>query len=185
MTDAMYSLSFLDLFSKIVFNPSENKVSVSEFYNSWLYVIDSPEVKIPFSLGSFAGYLFCGLLIIKENWSVLLPKNKISELDKDWGLNGISVMVRSKVEDPLLFDFVRRLRNSLAHTNFLVSVPSVDDARSINEIHNLVRWSFTDIDLKDRDNIFEVTMSMAQLEMLIKKLQSIVHRNIRNTINSD
>ncbi len=173
VTDAMYSISFLDTFNKTLFNPETNKVSIEDFYTTWLHVSEASEPKMPFSLGIFTGYLFCGLLITKENWSELLPDKKISELEDEWGL-----MVLGS-EDSKISYFIRHLRNSLAHTNFTIHVPEPKEMNSIKELHNLVKFTFTDVDPKNPKDIFKTTLSMSQLEKLIKKFHSIVHQSVR------
>lgn len=182
VTDAMYSVSFLEVLAKEIFSSKKETMPVRDFYLGWLKSVGAPEPKMPFSLGIFAGYMFCGLLITKENWSDLLPATEIAKLDEDWGLRGI-VCVDSKEANPNIAHFIRRLRNSIGHTNFSIQVPSVSDIHGdLDKIHDLTVWTFKDIDPRDATNTFEVSLTMRQIEFLIKKFHSIVHQTVRQKV---
>lgn len=182
VTDAMYSISFLDSLNKVLFNPKTNNISLIDFYNSWMEVSEAIEPKMPFSLGIFTGYLYCGLLITKENWSELLPDSRINEISSDWGLDGITPLVEGN-QDLKLSYFIRRLRNSLGHSNFKIHVPRPEELTSLDQIHDLVEWTFYDVNPSDASDTFSVTLSMKRLEMLIKKFHSLAHQDIRNRTN--
>ncbi|MFC0772563.1 HEPN family nuclease [Terrimonas alba] len=179
VTGAMFSISFLDTITNALFNHEANTQSLIDFYNYWLKGTGAKDQKIPFSPGSFVGYLFCGLLITKENWSDLLPDQAISTLDPDWGLSGVSGLPEDKA-DPKLSYVIRRVRNALGHTNFTMHVPTPEEVNGdLSKIHTLTKFTFRDVDPKHPNNWFEVMLTMHQLELLIKKFQSIVHQNVR------
>ena len=179
VTDAMFSLSFLEAVNRAVFDPNQSDISLREFYSRWLKLTGAPGPKMPFSLGIFVGYLFCGLLITKENWSDLLPKTAISKLGSEWGLGGVQC-TRGET-DPTLSHFIRRLRNALGHTNIAVtSVPSARELKGdLEKVHDLTSWKFWDVNQRDVADEFEVTLTMRQLEILIKNFQSVAHRHMR------
>ena len=90
VTNTMFSLDFLNEITKVIFSPNGNKVSVGQFYDMWVQSSGAPEDKVPFNLGVFVAYLYCGLLVTRENWYDLLPDTELSNLDPDWGLVGVT-----------------------------------------------------------------------------------------------
>ena len=176
VTDAMYSMSFLAEISNEIFRNPNATTTVKEFYSAWLRAVGAPQPKIPFSLGCFAGYMYCGLLITKENWSDLIPNEELPNLSADWGLTGVTCTAPQKA-NPTLQYFIRRMRNSLGHANISVAIfPSVDIQK---DIHKMATWTFKDVNPQDHTDTFETTLTMYQIEMLIKKFHSIVHQNVR------
>lgn len=180
-TDAMYSLSFLEVITRVIGSNDADKISVKEFYERWLAEVKAPERKIPFSLGAFVGYLFCGLVVTKQNWSGLLPPVELPALDKEWGVQGVTFN-SPKQPSPDFVYFVRRLRNSISHNNFTLILPKKEAVQGdANKFHELVKISFIDVNPSDGTDTFEATLSLKQLELLIKKFHSVVHTTLRNT----
>jgi len=176
VTNSMFSISFLDTITLAIFNSNTNSVSLIDFYKDWLHKIGVSKPKIPFNLGIFSGYLFCGLLITKENWSNLLPDKAISTLNPEWGLSEISCLPLSN-NDPRLPQFIRHIRNALSHANFTIQMPKPEEINGdLNKMHLKTKWTFKDSDC------FEVTLTMIQLEKLIKKFQGVVHQDVRTKI---
>lgn len=183
VTNTMLSLGFLDDISKVIFSPNRHRISVGEFYDKWLQATGAPELKVPFNLGVFVAYLYCGLLVTKENWYDLLPDTELSNLDPDWGLVGVTCTA-PKQPRVTLPHFIRRLRNALGHANLSFSVPKdikyLEDIHTrVEHMHKRVALTFRDENPRDPSDTFQATLTLIQLEKLIKKFHSIVHRTVR------
>ena len=44
-----------------------------------------PQEITPYSLGAMIGFLYCGILLVKEQWFDLLPEDNIENSNSDWG----------------------------------------------------------------------------------------------------
>lgn len=177
VTNTMFSLSFLDTISKVIFGPNRNEITVGAFYDQWLAKTSARDMKIPFNPGIFIAYLFVGLLVTKENWADLLPDKELNNVPSDWGLDGVCC-IAPKQPSPKLAYFIRRLRNALGHCNFFFEIP--DDLHSVDELHSNVKITFRDQNQRDLSDTFETSLTLIQLEQLIKKFHSIVHTTIAN-----
>lgn len=176
VTNSMFSLSFLSEITKIIFGPDKYNVSVGEFYDKWIEATKASETKIPYSLGSIIGYLYCGLLITKENWFDLLPDQEISALEDDWGLSGVTFDAPKCKKQNIRY-LIRRIRNALGHSWFNFNFPP--EKLTPENVHQKVSITFHDQDVRDNSDTFEVTLTLSQLQKLVQKLQSIVHTAIR------
>ena len=177
VTDTLYSISFLEAISKTIFDPNRNNIEVGTFYNQWLEATAAHERKIPFNLGVFSGYLFVGILFTKENWADLIPDEKVEDVSPDWGLVGVSY-VSPEHPSPKLKHFIRRLRNALGHASFFFEIPN--DLHSIDELHSRINVVFQDQNPKNPSDVFETRLTLTQLKQLIKKFQSLVHKDVAN-----
>lgn len=179
VTDAMFSLSFLESANNAIFSSPNTDISLKRFYRTWLERTGAPQRQIPFSLGSFVGYMFCGLLITKENWSDLLPAGPLSRLDPAWGLTGVAC-VSPQEPQPTVAYVIRRLRNALGHTNFSVHVPGTEEiGGDLAKINDLTTWTFNDVNPRNLADTFEMTLTINQVAKLIKQFHSIAHQAVR------
>jgi hypothetical protein len=172
ITHAMFSLSFLEYFTRRTF--VENDLRALAIYNDWCQKskIESGD-KIPFSMGSILGFLFVGILWAKENWIDLLPEDDWQKVAGDWGLEG-SKIADSKKPNPSVRHVVRRLRNSLGHANVYFTVNSTDVKKLLDE--TTVR--FHDVNQRDTSDTFDATISCTEMFLLVKKYQSIIHSSV-------
>ncbi len=89
VTEAMYSLGFLQDITNFNFSADRDKLTVGQFYREWLKHSGAPGPVIPFSLGAILGYLYVGILFTKENWFDLVPEDAIQTADEAWGLKAL------------------------------------------------------------------------------------------------
>ncbi len=177
ITNSMFALSFLCEISKVIFSGKRDNVTVGQFYDSWLSATKAKDVKIPYNLGAIMGYLFCGLLLTKENWFELVPNDDVSALDQSWGLGGVNWQA-PKCKSPTLSYLIRRVRNALGHSLFQFNFPK--EQITPENVHDKVSITFKDENQRDPDDTFQVTLTLSQLQKLVKKLQSLVHNYVRS-----
>lgn len=172
ITDAMFSLNFLDYFTRLAF--VENNSAAFEIYKKWCEQCKiEPGNKIPFSMGSILGLSFIGILWAKENWIDLLPEDEWEKVASDWGLESAKI-IDSKKPNPSVRHVVRRLRNSLGHANAYFTVGSIDIKNLLDE----TTITFHDINQRDPSDTFDAIISCTGIFRLIKKYQSIIHQSV-------
>lgn len=179
VTDAMHSLSFLDSISDIIFSKRGDMITVEEFYDNWLQDIGVEDRKVPCSLGSIVGYLFCGIILTKEKWYSLIPDIDISRLDSSWGLDSITLEA-PKLQKPSVRKIIRRLRNALGHGNIKVNVPH--NVSNKEQIYIQTTLEFSDVNQSDPNDTFYAVLSLDSLFKLIKQIHSIIHTDVTSRI---
>lgn len=176
VTNTMFSLGFLDQITHIIFSPHRHKFTVGQFYDQWLASIKVNEPKIPFNPGIFVAYIYCGLLVTKETWYVLVPNIEIDQLNQDWGLGSVTCLSPKQHQITLPY-FIRRLRNALGHANFTLGMP---DDILLTEIHDRSTICFRDDNPKDADDYFETTLTWRQIEKLIKQFHGVIYPSVKD-----
>lgn len=179
VTGSMYSLNLLRNLTVAIFNPKLNSMSVSEFYEQWLKKCKHPQRLTPYNLGSIMGYLYCGILLAKEQWYELLPDEKIAHSASAWGFSS-AAYTSSKKKDPSIKYTIRRMRNALGHGNILFTIPSDlgKDKEDKLEFEKRVTIKFFDKDTKNCTDIFEIEMPLLDLTTMIKKFHSIAYQEV-------
>lgn len=174
VTDSMFSLGFLESITKVIFSGDRDRVSVAYFYDQWE---GTRTGKIPFSLGAFVGYMYCGFTIVQENWESLIPKLRVSSASDDWGLKNAKI-IAAKNKNITINYVIRRIRNSLGHARFYVNFPPEKITRE-NSMEE-VTFTFEDVHFKDSTDTFEAVLTMNDITKVIKKLQGLAHTHVRN-----
>ena len=176
ITNCMLSVNFLQNISDVIFGSNRNEVSVGEFYDRWLQATTSREHKIPFNPGVILAYLYCGILWAKEHWFDLLPNVVFDEADTIWGFTGVECHA-PRMSTPTFKDVVKRVRNALAHGNFTIEVPENIDR---SEFLTRIICHFHDENIRDREDIFDINVSMEQLFKFIKAFHALIHSHVRS-----
>ena len=178
VTDSMFSMAFLESITDIIFSDKRDQITVGQFYDSWLYDAKTKEKKIPFSLGAFVGYMYCGFTIINENWEKLIPDELITKSGEDWGLKNIKIEYTKKQNITIKF-IIKKIRNSLSHGRFTIDIaPDL-----VNREQSLEKTSFTFIDINphcDNDK-FQVSINMRDITRIIRKIQSVAHTHVKSS----
>jgi HEPN pEK499 p136 len=175
ITDCMYSLGFLADVSNAIFSNVADNISIKRFYEDWLKQSQTPRVVIPFNSGIILGYLYVGILFAKENWFDLVPLDQVDVSDEAWGIRG-AIIIAPKEPKPTVRYAVRRIRNSLGHGYPTLSLVGVTKT---TELLERATFSFHDVNVRDSADTFDVTLTLGQLVMLVKKFQSTIHRHVR------
>lgn len=180
VTNAMFSISFLQAITPIAFDASRrNSVSVGQFYDEWLAKTKAGELKIPFSLGAFAGYMYCGLIITNEHWLDQVPDTPAATCASEWGLAGVTIAT-PRMANPTLRYVVRRLRNALGHGNFRFIVP--DNLKSGDDVMKRASVKFHDVSMKDHLDTFDIQLELDQVAKLVKAFHGSVYPEIKRQL---
>jgi hypothetical protein len=179
VTGSMYSLNLLRNLTVAIFSPEVKSLTVSEFYEQWLKKCKLPQRFTPYSLGSIMGYLYCGILLAKEQWYKLLPNDKIDQAPPEWGFSS-AIYTSSVGKSPLIKDAIRRMRNALGHGNIHFNVPSDlgKNKEDRLEFEKKVTIKFFDKNIKDYTDIFEIEMPLLDLATMVKKFHSIAYQEV-------
>ncbi len=177
VTNAMYSLSFLQSINDHIFFEKSDTMTVGQFYNKWLKDITAIEPKVPFSLGAILGYLYIGILFTKEHWFDLLPDIEYSQVDTSWGISNTEY-ISPKNPNPTFKYVVRRIRNALGHGYVIIDTPKV--LKDKGDRFTKVYLKFHDVNSRDADDTFDVRLSIEQLFKFVKAFQSLVYNHVRN-----
>lgn len=175
ITDEMNSMDFLDYISSCIFDEVNKNKAVGVLYDEWLRSFGDGEVRVPISIGSMVGYMYCGILFAKENWFDLLPDKNMDELEESFGFKGVTYSY-PLVKEPKFKQIVKRMRNALGHGNINVYVS--EDIEMKNRYHK-VFFTFKDENMKNSSDTFEITLSFYQITLFIRKFQSIIHKYVR------
>ncbi|HET7290223.1 MAG TPA: HEPN family nuclease [Thermodesulfobacteriota bacterium] len=125
------------------------------------------------------GYLYCGILLPKENWSELIPDIEIFKLDSPWDLKDAKIDA-PKMKKITLRQFVRRIRNSLGHGNVIFHVPEKITDR--NQKWAETTLEFSDINPRDSSDTFHAIISLDSLLKMVKQIHGIVYTNVKERL---
>lgn len=182
VTGSMYSLSFLRNITEAVFDPNLKTLTVGEFYEQWLQMCGIPREVIgitPLSIGSIMGYLYCGILLAKEQWFDLLPNEKINDASPDWGFSS-AVYSCPREFNPTIKYAIRRIRNALGHGNIFIQVPK-DIQRNRKDKHDFekkITIKFHDENLRDTGDTFDIEITVFGLAKAIKRFHGIAYEHV-------
>jgi len=176
ITNSMFSLSFLESISNIIFGPNPDSITVKQFYKEWIRLTNAKDFKIPYNLGAILGYLYVGILFAKEHWQNLLPDIELAKADPKWGISGTECNFPNK-KNPSLKDTVRRIRNALGHGRVVVNVPK---GIKRSELMSRVTLHLHDVKPNKLYDTFDITLSLEQLCNFIKAFQSVIHKHVRS-----
>lgn len=174
ITNAMLSVAFLELATRWIADGRAKQISLHHFYVAWNEFV-SPEQKMPMSPGIFMGYLYCGLVLAKENWLSLLPDDAGSAKDPRWSLTKARISDSSKTS-PSIRHVARRLRNALAHGRVEWEVPAATlNAKTI--------WDDTILRFRDRGEktgSFEAEASMRDISSFVKAFHAEIYAHVKS-----
>ena len=178
ISGSMYSLNFLRNMSVAIFDQRMNDMTVREFHAEWLKKSKYTEHSVPYCLGSIFGYLYCGILLSKEQWYDLLPGDYIKDAPAEWGFAGVNYNSPKKPA-PTIKDTIRRMRNALGHGNISINVPhDLEYRKNEFEFEKRTSVKFYDKNPRDSSDVFEIEMSIEGLSMLVKKFHAIAYQKI-------
>lgn len=179
VTGSMYSLNLLRNLTVAIFSPELKSMTIGEFYEQWLEKCNHPQHSTPYSLGSVMGYLYCGILLAKEQWYDLLPSEKIAQAASEWGFSS-ATYTSSKKKNPSIKYAIRCMRNALGHGNILFNVPSDlgKNKEDKLEFEKRVTIKFFHKEERDPTDIFEIEMPLLDLTTVIKKFHSIAYQKV-------
>ena len=179
VTGSMYSLNLLRYLTVAIFNPQLKSLSIGEFYEQWLKKCKHPQRLTPYSLGSIMGYLYCGILLAKEQWYDLLPDERIDQAHHAWGFSS-ATYTSPKKQNPSIKDAIRRMRNALGHGNILFNVPSDlgKNRKDELEFEKRVTIKYFDKNKKDHADTFEIEMPLLHLTMMVKRFHAIAYQQV-------
>lgn len=179
ITDCMYAIDYLENATNNTFSEQGDKITLLQFYNAWFKKTESTrKIIIPFNPGIFLGYLYVGILHAKENWFELLPDDSLNSADQAWGLSDVVVSAPKKT-NPTVKYTIKRIRHSLGHGRQIFNIPT---GTTREEIFKKATFSFPDVNIKDEADTFDITLTLEQLAKLIKKIQSVIHKHVREKL---
>ena len=177
ITDSMCSLDFLQGITNVIFSRDRDKFTVGSFYDQWLQESGIKDIKVPFSLGTILGCLYCGILFAKEHWFDLLPDVGLANADPEWGISGTTYYCTATTDRSLKY-VVKRIRNALGHGNADVNIPK--DMKDRAELMTRVTLQFHDVNIRRPSDTFDIELSLDQLSKFIKAFQSLIHKHVRS-----
>jgi len=179
ITDALYSVGFLQGITDQIFSTQRDALTVGQFYDQWLKNAGAPRAIIPFNPGMVLAILYVGILFAKENWFELVPDEPL-EKTADWGLNEATPLCPLQ-PSPTLQYVVRRLRNSLGHGYPRMTIPK---GTKREQAFSKTTVEFHDEDPKKPSDTFDVSLNMNQLVILTRKFHEAIHRHVRQKQHS-
>lgn len=174
MTDMGYSANLLEAMSLAISKPEYRTISVGMFYGLWLKKNKLKEVISPYNFGTVIGELYCGLVFAKENWIEALPDIEFKKIDESYGIKTEDFDYPSK-PNPKLKDVVRRIRNSLSHSNFIIQLA---ENREYPELFDEAIIIFKDVNIKNANDTFEITLKVKQLKIFYTVFRDFAFKSI-------
>lgn len=161
MTDMGYSANLLEAMSLAISKPEYRTMSVGTLYGMWLKKNKLSEVVSPYNFGTVIGELYCGLVFAKENWIDALPNIEFAKIDDSYGIKTDDFDYPLK-PNPKLKDIVRRIRNSLSHSNFTIEL---SDNRDYPDIFDHALIKFKDVNVTNPNDTFCITLKVNQMKI--------------------
>lgn len=174
MTDMGYSANLLEAMSLAISNPKYKTMPVGMFYGLWMKNNKLSEVISPYNFGTVIGELYCGLVFAKENWIEALPDIEFKKIDESYGIKTDDFDYPQK-PNPKLRDVVRRIRNSLSHSNFIIQL---GENREYPNIFNEAIIMFKDVNIKDTSDTFKITLKVKQLKIFYMVFRDLAFKSI-------
>lgn len=175
MTDMGYSVNLLENLSMAITKPEYREIPIGTFFNMWLKKNElEKDIVSPYNFGVVLGELYCGLVFAKENWIDWLPDIDFSMIDDEWGIKTTEYSYPMK-SAPKLRDVVRRIRNSLGHSNFKVEL---SDNKSYPELFNSAYIVFEDVNAKNPLDTFTIKLRVSQLRHFYGAYRDLVFSKI-------
>lgn len=170
VTNMLLTTDFLKEVSDLIFSQEDNNISVKEFYLSWKKSRNLEEYFVPFNPGSLVGYMYSGILLIKEQYFDMLPDILLKDLDSSYGLDNAIINVTSNNSNLKYKYVVRRIRNALGHGNIQINIPN--DITAKEELFTKTSFIFEDVDKTGTDK-FEARIILDDIFVFVRKLHSI------------
>ena len=157
MTDMGYSANLLEAMSLAISKPEFRTIPIGTFYSLWMKKNKLEELISPYNFGVIIAELYCSLVFAKENWIDLLPD---VQFDDYFGIKTTEYSFPQK-HNPKLRDVVRRIRNSLSHSNFKIELSR---NRKYPELFYDAYIIFEDKNPKNSDDTFSIKLQVEQLK---------------------
>lgn len=180
MTDMGYSCNLLETLS-VALLPEYRDIKVEHLYGMWLEKNGLSEIISPYNFGAVIGELYVGLVFAKEIWIDLLPDIPFDEIDEKYGIKTTDYSFPQKVK-PKLRDVVRRLRNSLSHSNFKIELSNV---KSYPKLFNEAYIVFHDENPRDETDTFDMRLKVKQLKIFYCEFRNIIFDHITELIDEE
>ncbi len=174
MTDMGFSSNLLEGLNLALSKSEYRTMSLETFYGMWMKKNNLSEIICPYNFGVIIGELYCGLVFAKENWIDLLPDVLFSDIDDSWGIKTDKLNYSEKSE-PTLRDVVRRIRNSLGHSNFEIELSEI---KSYPELFNEAIINFWDSNIKKPEDKFSISLKICQLKIFYAKFRDVAFKSI-------
>lgn len=144
-----------------------------KWYRKWCEHNGIPTI-LPLHPGSVLMINMAVFLISQQNWFSIFPKTPHSKLDEKWGLSNAEIQC-DEHHDPDLRYILQKIRNALAHSDFLPEIPL--EATTGIEFRDLMKKSsFTLEDKQKEGRHFQIKISFYDLA----KLNSETYMTIKN-----
>lgn len=160
MTDMGYSANLLEAMSLAISNPEWRTMPIETFYSLWMKKNELKEIISPYNFGVVIAELYCGLVFAKENWIDLLPDIQFDQIDDSLGIKTTEYFFPQK-KSPKLRDVVRRIRNSLSHSNFKIEL---SENREYPKLFSDAYVIFEDKNPKNIEDKFLIKLRVNQLK---------------------
>lgn len=175
---SIYSLNFLKNITEAIFDPRLQSLKVGDVYKKWIERCGYPKGVIPYNLGTIIGNLYCGILLAKEQWFDLLPEDKISESNSDWGF--LSATYFPQEPSPTIKYTFRRMRNALGHGNININFPSGTQRNRGDkaDFEKKLTLKFHDVNPRNADDIFDIEISLLGLLTAIREFHKTAYKHV-------
>lgn len=174
MTDMGFSSNLLEAMNLAISKPEWREMPLGTFYGLWMKKNNLKEVISPYNFGVVIAELYCGLVFAKENWIDLLPDEDFERIDDSFGIKTSDYCFPAKTT-PKLRDIVRRIRNSLSHSNFKIEL---SDDRNYLSMFNEATVFFEDINPKNPQDTFSIKLKVDQLKTFYGAYRDLVFKSI-------
>ena len=174
MTDMGFSSNLLEAMNIAISKPEWREMPIGTFYGLWMKKNCLGEVISPYNFGVVVAELYCGLVFAKENWIDLLPDENFDDIDDSFGIKTTSYSFPAKAK-PKLRDVVRRIRNSLSHSNFKIELP---EHREYLTLFNKAKVLFEDINPRNPQDTFSIELQVEQLKVFYGVYRDLVFKAI-------
>ena len=95
--------------------------------------------------------------------------------DPSWGLSNAPIDAPKKT-NPTIRYCIRRIRNALGHARYTFDIPESNPAQK--KFFDIVTITFEDENQNIAGDTFEVTLTLTECFLLVKKFQSTVHEHV-------
>lgn len=174
MTGMGFSANLLEGLSLAMSKPECRTMPIETFYGLWMRKNKLKEIISPYNFGVVIAELYCGLVFAKELWIDLLPDIPFDQIDDSFGINTTEYSFPKKAH-PKLRDVVRRIRNSLSHSNFRVEL---SENKKYPELFNDAYILFEDINPQNEEDTFFIKLRVDQLKTFYEVYRDIAFKSI-------
>ncbi|MBV1752648.1 MAG: hypothetical protein KUA39_13620 [Desulfarculus sp.] len=177
VSSSMCSLNFLRNATDAIFDNSLKHDEIGKIYDGWINRFGEKcgANYVPYSTGAVVGYLYCGILLTKEQWFDFLPDEPIENVGAEWALEKMNYSCPFCKKPTIKYVF-RRLRNAMAHGNIKIVPKLVKDVDKMDAhgFEKNVYLTFHDKRPSRQEDFFEATIPLYDLSHAITKFHTVV-----------